>query len=379
MKILFCFSGFTRKNIQLQPWLTVYRVALYLIRSGHSVHVLTDVYNEEKEYDHICLHSVDSLRNTYAKDIKYEILNVNPDIIFISVTPCSLTFNSWYDILSRYTSYCFASYPFYGYKEMKKSFFHLLLYDKFQYGKNMLISKKRWSAKIKKNFCGVICQSEYTKNEIQKKIAYSIGVHAIHPGIDSDFFQKNQKKVKKDTKTIFIYAGSLYKIRGFELILKAFNAVRDPNVVLKILARGASDDQVCEIRKKFSSSSIDLKIYGGWLDKKSVAGLIAGADVTLLPFLLVPSELPVTVMESVALGTPVIVSDLVGLPEVAGEAGLVVEQCSAVSLFRAVMAIHEDHDLLERLRQGCFRQREKYLSWEEVGARWLDVVEGADR
>lgn len=373
--VLFCFSNFIQKNIPLQPWLTVFEIAQYLLVRGCCVGILTDVEENVSCIKNINIHYVKSLRNSNYISIVKKIEKINPDFIFVSVTPFSLFFNSWYKKLRNYNSYCFASYPFYGYNEVNKIFFDLSLHDKFQYGKNLLIHNLLWSRNIKKNFCGMICQSEHTKTKIKKKSRCGINIYSILPGIDKKKYKAIKYRKLKGDKTIFVYAGSLLKIRGFELIVKVFNLLDTSDIVLKILARGSDDHQISKIKKMFSLSPVDVEVYGGWLDKCTVANLIASADVTLLPFLLIPSELPVTVMESVSLGTPVIVSNIAGLPEVAGDAGLVVDPGRGSSLLDAVQAIHSDRDLLLRLRRGCIRQRELYLDWNETASLWLRLME----
>jgi glycosyltransferase involved in cell wall biosynthesis len=211
--------------------------------------------------------------------------------------------------------------------------------------------------------------------KIHKKSKNRVKAYSILPGIDKNVYNISKKLCIKKTKTTYVYAGSLNKIRGFDLLMDSFKNIKEPGITLKILARGATDRQVNEIRRKILHSSIEIQIVGGWLDKQKFAESISTADITLLPFLLVPSELPVTVMESIELGTPVLVSDIAGLSEAAGPAGILIEPGSLSSLREAIIKIHRDRDLKNRLKEKCLIQREKYLQWDQISQNWLDLLE----
>ena len=371
--ILFCVSKFKKDNLPLQPWLTIYVLSKIFIKKGYPIHVLTDSKSVDNNIEGINIHYVSSLRGYNHFSIEEKIRNIEPEFVFVSVTPISLLFNSWYKILQHYKSYCLASYPFYQYSDIYKSFFQISLLDKIRYGKNIFIKSSWWSFKLSKYFCGFICQSECTKKNIEKKINKCIDVHFVPPGIKSTLCTLSTNK-KNGKETTFVYAGSLKKIRGFDMLVKAFNQFNDPSIILKIYARGATENEVEELKHKFRPRSIRVDVIGGWLSKRNIELAIASADITVLPFLLIPSELPVTVMESIALGTPVIVSNVAGLPEFAGRAGLVVEAGSVSSLAGAIQTVHCDHDLLHLLRKHCYYQKDTYLAWEEVALRWLSII-----
>ena len=373
--ILFCFSGFKKENIRLQPWLTIYNVSMYCISKGYSVYVLTDGKSDNVIFENINIHFVKTLKQYNYSEIIKNIFDINPDVVFVSVTPFSLVFNLWYKILSNFKSYCFASYPFYKFENFKKIFFKISMIDKLKYGKHLLIPDRWWSYRVRKYFKGIIAQSDYTKNVIKKRTRNNISVYFLPPGLNT-MNHKHIQNTAKSQKTRFIYAGSLKKIRGFEMIVQVFNKIKDQDVSLIILARGATKDQASELKEKFISGLVDVKIYGGWLSPDLVTDLISMADVMLLPFLLIPSEFPVTAMESIALGTPVIVSRVAGLPEFVCRAGLVVEQGSTSSLLQAVKEVHRDHKRLASMKEECFKQRNKYLGWDDVASLWIALMEG---
>jgi glycosyltransferase involved in cell wall biosynthesis len=106
------------------------------------------------------------------------------------------------------------------------------------------------------------------------------------------------------------------------------------------------------------------------LPDEQLAALMAGADVFCLPSLFEGFGLPV--LEAMACGTPVVVSNAGALPEVVADGGLVVEpEPAAVS--SAVRRVVTDPGLSERLRHAAF-ERAQSFSWERTAAGWVEVL-----
>jgi glycosyltransferase involved in cell wall biosynthesis len=85
---------------------------------------------------------------------------------------------------------------------------------------------------------------------------------------------------------------------------------------------------------------------------------------------LVPSELPVSVIECIACGTPVIATDIDGLPDAVGAAGIIVRSGSATELAGAMRDLATDTLRVEQLREHCIESRKHMRDWIAVGLEW---------
>jgi glycosyltransferase involved in cell wall biosynthesis len=143
------------------------------------------------------------------------------------------------------------------------------------------------------------------------------------------------------------------------------------------LARGINKTAELQINKRLAGYGLSsrVKVNGGWLSTEVLISEIQHATAVVLPFVLVPAELPVSVMEAIACGTPVIVSDIDGLPETAGSAGLVVSPGNAVALAATMQRLAMDNTLQQTLRKACLEQRKGYQSWPVIARLWADVLE----
>jgi glycosyltransferase involved in cell wall biosynthesis len=227
-------------------------------------------------------------------------------------------------------------------------------------------------------FSGAICQSASTGGVINRLTANRLAVSIIPPGLDRDLWYPVPKIRRAETGSTFLYVGGAYGIRGFYLVLESLKKTTDTEIRLRILARGADQEQLATIRSVVEKYGLTKRVdlIGGWLGAEQLRREMQSATAVLMPFVLVPSELPVSVMESISCGTPVVVSSIDGLPDAAGEAGIIVPQADATAVASAMRSLHSDRDLLDRLNDACLTRSLEMKSWEEVAGLWEKVLEG---
>jgi len=109
------------------------------------------------------------------------------------------------------------------------------------------------------------------------------------------------------------------------------------------------------------------------LNDAALASLIAGADAFCLPSFYEGFGLPV--LEAMACGVPVVVSDRGALPEVVGEAGLVVTP-EPLAIEAALARVLESRELADQLRSAAVR-RAGAFTWRRSAEGWLAALEQA--
>ncbi|TXN22690.1 glycosyltransferase family 1 protein [Methylobacterium sp. WL9] len=106
---------------------------------------------------------------------------------------------------------------------------------------------------------------------------------------------------------------------------------------------------------------------------EDLAALYSGALFTAYPSLYEGFGLPV--LEAMACGCPVMTSDRSSMPEIAGEAALLVDPTSVESLVRGLYTLMTNGVLRDRLAASGLSQRQQF-SWDTTARRFLDVVGG---
>ena len=75
-----------------------------------------------------------------------------------------------------------------------------------------------------------------------------------------------------------------------------------------------------------------------------------------------------------ACGCPVIASNVSSLPEVVGEAGLLVDPFNVEALARAIRTVLDDDELKREMSRKSIAQAQKF-SWTQAGAELLAVCQ----
>jgi glycosyltransferase involved in cell wall biosynthesis len=264
--------------------------------------------------------------------------------------------------------------------ELIRAIPHVSFSELKSYLRHLLVPALLWKRSLYKYFSCVICQSDSGRARLSKLLKSRIPVYSIPPGINRDEWKSLPALTQRNAALKLLYLGTASSIRGFEICLRAYRAVSDLDISLDILARGASEEQVKAISGQLEALDIANKtqLIGGWMGRDDMIACLNEADIVVLPFVLVPSELPVSVMEVIACGKPVITTDIDGLPSTVGSAGIIVRQGSVKSLVAAISGVYHNRQELERLKRNCLEVTSRMYAWEEMYRMWLEKINDND-
>ena len=381
--VVFVANGFTRDNVRLQPWRYIYELAKYK-SATHDVVVITegDVNSCELLWDE-GFRVIETRFLSVKHQMKlYELLkSLSVFELWWSTTQRSFAF---YFVLSRIDCYkvAYITCPIYKWRELLRAAFAGVPYKQM---------KTLWSQRLipqfvfrlflnKKIFNRVVVQSKNNKNMLEEIGVVRDKIFFLPVGLDDDDFKPVDKTVldvvassikRKEDEVIFLYLGALRPIRGFDSLINAFLDVvkRDPKARLIVLARGASDEKCNRLRLDLDLKGLQDKvlIVGGWLKREYVWSYIELSDMVVLPFVLVPSDVPIAALESLARGKPVIVSDVDGLPELAAGRGLVVDPLNKLAFAESMLKLASDMSLINNYSKAAHDFMASYPRWSNIG------------
>jgi glycosyltransferase involved in cell wall biosynthesis len=114
--------------------------------------------------------------------------------------------------------------------------------------------------------------------------------------------------------------------------------------------------------------------FTGYVDDEDVPALLSGALAFVFPSLYEGFGLPV--LEAMACGAPVIAANTSSLPEVAGDAALLVDPTDTSAIARALRDVAASPALRDELRQKGFARAAQF-TWERCARETLRVLVGA--
>lgn len=213
----------------------------------------------------------------------------------------------------------------------------------------------------------IITISESAKNDIIENLGVSEDkIEIVHPGIDlENYSQKYEKeelerirnKYKLPSEYI-LYLGTIEPRKNIERTIKAFikykKEVKDD---LKLVIAGGKGWKYDNIMKLIESMGTDI-ILTGYIDEEDKIPIYKLAQIFAFPSLYEGFGMPV--LEAMAAGVPVVTSNVSSLPEVAGDAAILVDPLNEDEIFEAYKKIRNDSIYREKMIQKGYEQAKKY-------------------
>ena len=111
-------------------------------------------------------------------------------------------------------------------------------------------------------------------------------------------------------------------------------------------------------------------IFAGFVPDEDLRALYSGAKAFIFPSLGEGFGIPV--LEAMQCGTPVITSNVTSLPEIAGDAAILINPYDGDELCQAMLNLLSDGDLRDRLKQKGI-ERAKQFSWSKCARETVEI------
>ncbi len=164
---------------------------------------------------------------------------------------------------------------------------------------------------------------------------------------------------------IVLYVGSETQRQNVPILIKAFSKLRKriPNVKLVKIGESQSSDGREKVLKLINDLNIQNDVvFTGYISEEDMPKWYNAADVFVYPCEYAGFGLPP--LEAMACGTPVITSNTTSLPEVVGDAGILINPQDIELMVNMMYKILTDNELSEELSKKGI-ERSKLFNWNE--------------
>jgi glycosyltransferase involved in cell wall biosynthesis len=238
---------------------------------------------------------------------------------------------------------------------------------------------------------GVVTVSEHSKRDIvdilkidEKRVTVTYQAvdlpRAIIDRDEAEVAREIEAMFGLGWRDYFIFFGAVEPKKNLARVIEAYLASGVTSPLVIIGGKSWHDDdeialmyedlvELSVIREGLVRRADRVRLYG-YLPFTLLVSLIRGAKATLLPSLYEGFGLPV--LESMLLGTPVLASTEGSLPEVAGDAALLVDPYDAQEIRRGIVSLDNDSDLRAELSRRGAAQAAKF-SPEAYRTRLADL------
>ncbi len=201
----------------------------------------------------------------------------------------------------------------------------------------------------------------------------------VYPGIDETFFNipasNRRPQHRFDLDRYILSVGELTPQKNLEGLIRAFAMLDAPDVTLAIAGRANGSYREARLEPLVRELGLGKRVrFLGVIPQPTLASLYAGASAFALPSFSEGFGLPV--IEAMAAGTPVAASNRSSIPEIAGDAALLIDPDDPRQLAGALDQILTDLPLREALaRRG--RENARRFRWDRAADAMTIVYEAA--
>jgi glycosyltransferase involved in cell wall biosynthesis len=231
---------------------------------------------------------------------------------------------------------------------------------------------------------GVFAVSENTKRDIIRytgcdpskiTVTYEAADGRYRPVTDAESLRSVKEKYGLP-ELFVLYTGSLSPRKNMVRLLEAFAAIRAkvPHHLVLTGSKSWKDRSVHEMISRLRLTDRIRQL--GYVEEEDMPALYSLASVYVYPSLYEGFGLPV--LEAMQCGCPVVASSTSSIPEVAGDAAVLVDPRDSDAISRAIHTVLSDvQGRDERMALGVRRAAE--FSWRRCAGTMLNVIRGKGR
>ncbi|EQK45204.1 glycosyltransferase family 4 protein [Paraclostridium bifermentans] len=176
----------------------------------------------------------------------------------------------------------------------------------------MLISNKILKRSLSEVNSIIVLSENHKKEMIKLKIADPKKIEVVYNGIDIDDYKLDADNNKNEKKIKIIEIARLHKTKGqidlIDVICRLNKKYK--NLEVNLIGDGIDRERIEEkIRKENLEDVVNVLGF-----RKNVKEIISESDIFILPSYI--EGLPLSMLESMAMSLPVVVSSIAGIPEV---------------------------------------------------------------
>lgn len=253
------------------------------------------------------------------------------------------------------------------------------------FSKNLPLLYKLWgpSLKLIKNRTDqIITDSKNSKNDCIKYLGIPEDkIDVIYLGPDKQFKPlKNKDTIREDLKNKYdidtrfiLYVGTVELRKNIQLLIKSFYKLLNKGLKIKLVLIGNLGHGFKEISDIINDLDISKEvIFLGYVPMDDLIKFYNATDLFVFPSFYEGFGLPP--LEAMACGCPVITSNTSSLPEVVGDAGIMVDPHDIDDLTDKIYQIMTDEGLRADLGRKCL-DRAKLFSWADTANETWKVYE----
>lgn len=222
-----------------------------------------------------------------------------------------------------------------------------------------------------------ICVSQFIANYLSNKVEIPISkCYVLKNAIDEELFNKElsneeKKEIKskyniKEGDKVLLFTGRIVQEKGVKELIEALIPIKDENFKLIIVGSSLNDldvrtkyqDEVSELVNKLN----DKVIFTGFIKYDEIYKFYKIADIAILPSIW-DDPAPLTVIEAIVCGLPIITTKSGGIPEYAtNESAVIIKRNDTLveNISKNIEILINNRAMLEKMKKNEMKISKEY-------------------
>lgn len=228
--------------------------------------------------------------------------------------------------------------------------------------------------------------SEFSRQDIAEKVGVPLNkIKVIHNGLrglypaDKGFEDKLRERFHLKDRFI-LNVGGIHERKNIVRLIYAFSRLVNQEgysgklVITGKVAGAPYQDKMKRIcDKAVREAGVGKRVlFTDFISERELDFFFRRADLLIYPSLYEGFGIPV--LEAMKVGLPVVTSNLTAMPEVVGDAAVLIDPYSLENMTAAMSKVIHDDRLREGLKQKGFKQAQSF-TWEKTSKEYLDIYE----
>ncbi len=206
--------------------------------------------------------------------------------------------------------------------------------------------------------------------ELAQRTDRSVSIEVIPNGVDTALFCPDTAAGRGEGRIRLICCGRLIKRKGQQYLIPALARLKQQGVAVELLLVGTGDNGPALRRHVQNLELEDAVQFTGFVPWESMPRLYQTSDIFVLPSC--NEGMSIALLEAMATGLPVVVTDTGGTRELVNDNGFVIPWADPIALADAIGRLAASADL--RRRMGVVsREIACRFNWQKTAERYLEV------
>lgn len=390
MNVILASYDLIPEKSHLMPWRYICEVASYFNKNGHQAIVVSlgsEIGKYQLDKEKLFVNRIRKHKKHLLTDLKSLVDQYEIDVIIWPV--------SWREKKYRLQALRQMNKPIVGYfpggMYALKDVIHMArsvgLKDSLPYILEVISPKKRQLKRfINNGIKDIIALTDWTAQCISEYGWDDKNITVTLPGKENNNRNDSSELPAEFSQWLegsryILFMGPPTPIRGCYELLNAFNQVasQEPDVKLVCLFRSDIGVDQSKMKTFIKGLSNKNRIYTAWesLDRLLLERYISNSYAIALPFIIVPSEIPLALIDAASYGKAVITTSCGGSGKYAEQYGVVINLTIANDFKNKLLMLLDDSDYYLKKCAMATITYDNHPTWVDMSEKWLATTKRA--